>query len=217
MLPHFRGYTTLMSTHNGFIKYASLLLPFFAAGCSTLRVQTDHVHSVNFSQYHTYSWVRVKAGNQLWADRIRRNVDAQLAARGWKEVPNGGQAAIAAFSSTRNEPTYQTFYTGFGPGFGPGFGGPGCCGWGWGAGFTDGFATTQVINTPIGTLVVDVFDSSSRKLIWHGVSDQVLSGNPQKNESKLARAVSKMFRNFPPPTTAAWLQPNPRADERRAS
>ena len=46
-----------------------------------------------------------------------------------------------------------------------GFGG----GWFW-RGFGDGMAVTDVENIPIGTLVVDIFDSPTKKLIWRGVA-----------------------------------------------
>ncbi len=187
-----------MSKHNGFLKYTWFLAPavllVFAAGCSTLHVQTDYAHNVNFSQFHTYSWLRVHARNDLWVNRIKRDVNAQLTAKGWTQVPYGGQTVVAAFSATHNEPTLETFYDSFGPGFG------GWGWWGWGGGFNEGYSYTQVVNTPIGSLVVDVFNARTQKLIWRGVSTQALSGNAVTNKHKLAHAVNKMFQNFPPGT-----------------
>ncbi len=186
-----------MRRTKAFMKYSWIAAPLaliaLLAGCSTLHVRTDYSHSTDFSKYHTYSWLRVSAGNSLWADRIRRDVNADMAARGWVEVPSGGQTEVTAFGATREQPTLETFYSGFGPGFGGWY-------WGglWGPGFTSGYATTEVVNTPIGSLVVDVFDSHSKHLIWRGVAQQALSGSPEKNERKLARAVNKMFRSFPP-------------------
>jgi hypothetical protein len=185
-----------MQNPNSLIKHFGLILPaailVFAGGCSTLRVRTDYNHTADFEQYHTYSWIRVNAGNSLWAQRIRRDVNAELAAKGWHEVPSGGEAAIAAFGATRQQPTLQTFYSGLGPDYG---------GWYWGGwGWNEGMATTQMTYTPIGTLVVDIFNNNSRRLLWRGVARQALAGSPEKNEHKLANAVDKMFRNFPPPS-----------------
>jgi hypothetical protein len=39
------------------------------------------VSAPNFSQYKTYSWLKVQAGDSLWAERIQLEVDAQLAAK----------------------------------------------------------------------------------------------------------------------------------------
>ena len=185
-----------MPRMKGFLKHALVVWPaaliLVAGGCATLRVRTDYNHSADFAQYHTYSWLRVKAGNSLWADRIRRDVNAQLAAKGWMEVPSGGQAAVAAFGATREQPTLETFYSGFGPAYG---------GWYWrGGAWNSGLATTQVVYTPIGSLVVDIFNNNSRQLIWRGVAHRALNGNPEANQHSLAKAVAKMFLNFPPPS-----------------
>jgi len=56
-------------------------------------------------------------------DRIKSAVNAALAAKGWTEVPSGGNAALVAVETTRNQQTLDTFYNGFGGG------------WRWGGGF----------------------------------------------------------------------------------
>jgi hypothetical protein len=38
----------------------------------------------------------------------------------------------------------------------------------------------------------------AKDLIWRGHSNQVLTGNPMKNQHRLAKAVDKMFEKFPP-------------------
>ena len=49
-------------------------------------VHTDCDHKADFSRYHTYSWIGVKAGNSLWQERITQAVDTALAAKGWSKV-----------------------------------------------------------------------------------------------------------------------------------
>jgi hypothetical protein len=51
---------------------------------------------------------------------------------------------------------------------------------------------------PEGHLVVDLFDSQSKELIWRGISSAELSNNPDKNRKKLDNDVQKMFKKFPP-------------------
>jgi hypothetical protein len=147
-------------------------------------VKVDYSHHVNFAQYKTYSWIKVQASSQLWQDRIKTDVDAALQAKGWREVPNGGDARLTAFGSTQNQKTLQTFYDNLGGG------------WFWGG--MDGMSTTTVENTPVGTLVLDIFDAQSKKLIWRGVATDTLSGDAEKNAKKLHNAVDDMFKHFPP-------------------
>jgi hypothetical protein len=161
----------------GLITGAAILL--FAAD-----VKTDYSHSVDFGNYHTYSWLKVDAGNPLWVDRIKRDVNNELSAKGWMEVPSGGDAGVSAFGATHEKQSLQTFYDGFGGG------------WRWG-GFGD-IATTTPIETPVGTLVVGIFDAHNKQLIWRGASQRTLSDKPDKNEKKLESSVQDMFKHFPP-------------------
>ncbi|HTS07299.1 MAG TPA: DUF4136 domain-containing protein [Candidatus Eisenbacteria bacterium] len=145
-------------------------------------VKTDYDHHANFSQYHTYSWVKVKTSDPLWESRIQEAVDKDLQSKGWQRVDNGGDVGLAAVGSARNEKEYQTFYDGMG-------------GWRWG-GF--GQTTTQVENYPVGSLVLDMYDAHNKQLIWRGVASQSLSDKPEKNEQRLDKAVNKMLDHFPP-------------------
>ena len=149
-------------------------------------VKTDYSHSVDFANYKTYSWIKVSVEDPLWEDRVTRSIDSQLTAKGWTKVDTGGDASVAAYGSTKDEKTIQTWYNGFGGG------------WGW-RGFGDGMATTTVENTPVGTLIVDIFDTPTKKLIWRGVGTDTLSGKPDKDEKKMDKAVAEMFKKFPPP------------------
>ncbi|MCU1233962.1 MAG: hypothetical protein JWP63_1929 [Candidatus Solibacter sp.] len=148
------------------------------------QVKTDYDRSTDFNQYKTYSWQKVQTEDSLWADRIQEAVNSTLAAKGWTQVPSGGNVAIVAIEMTRNQQTLDTFYNGFGGG------------WRWGGGFGD--STTTVDNYKVGTLVVDLFDANTKKLIWRGSSSDTLSDKSDKNIKNLDKGVQKMFNHFPP-------------------
>ena len=150
------------------------------------QVKTDYDHNVNFNSYKTYSWLTVESGDPLWNDRIKQDVDSQLSARGWIKVDSNGDASISAFRSTHNQKTLDTFYNSFGGGWG----------WRWFGG--DGYATATTHITHIGNVVVDVFDSHTKKLIWRGTDADDLSSNADKNIKKLAKDIESMFKKFPP-------------------
>jgi Domain of unknown function (DUF4136) len=150
--------------------------------------RVDYDHSTNFSNYKTYSWLKVEAGDSLWQDRIQRAVDNELMAKGWMRVPTGGDAAVSAIGSTHTEQQLDTFYNGLGGG------------WGWRGFGGFGEATTTVQNIPVGNLMVDIFDAHTKKLIWRGTAEKALSGKAEKNEKKMQDEVKDMFKKFPPPT-----------------
>jgi hypothetical protein len=149
------------------------------------QVTTDYDHSANFSQYKTYSWIKVQAGDSLWADRIQQDVDAQLAKNGWTKVATNGNASISAFESTQDQTSLETFYDGFGGGRWRGFGGMGT-------------STTTTDVTRVGTVVVDIFDTQNHQLIWRGKESADLGGHPDRNATNLAKNLTSMFKHFPP-------------------
>src|ERR1700730_19352839 len=164
---------------------ASVAMALFMVNASSAQqVKTDYDRSANFDQYKTYSWEKVQTPDPLWVDRIKEAVNASLAAKGWTQVPSGGNVAIVAIEMTRKQQTLDTFYNGFGGG------------WRWGGGFGD--ATTTVENYKVGTLVVDLFDANSKKLVWRGSSSDTLSDKSDKNIKNLDKGVQKMFNHFPP-------------------
>jgi hypothetical protein len=162
-----------------------VLIPMLAGvGLLLASIKTDFDKETDFSKYKTYSWVTAKGSNDIWSERIMQDVDQQLAAKGWSKVQSGGDASVSAFGRTHNEQTLNTFYDGLGGG------------WRWGGGFGQSWTTAE--NTPVGSLTVDVFDSSSKKLIWRGTATDTLSEHPDKNEKKLEHSVTDMFKKFPP-------------------
>jgi hypothetical protein len=152
------------------------LMLLFAGRASAQQVKTDYDRSANFAQYKTYSWEHKSA------------VNTALAAKGWTQVDSGGDVSIVAVEITRNQQTLNTFYDGFGGG------------WGWrrfgGGGF--GEATTTTETYKVGSVVVDLFDTKTKQLIWRGTTSDTLSNKSDKNIKNLDKGVEKMFKQFPP-------------------
>jgi len=164
------------------------LVLLFATKASAQQVKTDYDRGANFAQYKTYSWEHVNTQDPLDVDRIKTAVNAALAAKGWTQVDSGGDVSIVAVEITRNQQTLNTFYDGLGGG------------WGWrrfgGGGF--GEATTTTETYKVGTVVVDLFDTKSKQLVWRGAASDTLSNNSDKNIKNLDKGVEKMFKQFPP-------------------
>ena len=101
-------------------------------------------------------------------------------------MDSGGDVAVIAVESTQDQQTLNTFYDGFGGG------------WRWRGFGGFGDSTTTVDTYKVGTLVVDLFDAGTKKLIWRGSASDTLSDKSDKNIKTLDKAVQKMFDRFPP-------------------
>lgn len=164
-------------------------------------VRTDYDHGANFMQYNTYSWGKVQTSDPFFASRIQQAVDKQLQAKGWQLAPSGGSVTIFATDNLHTQKETETMYDNLGGGWG---GGWGWGGWGWGMGSPGGFvdATTSTSHQTVGNLVVDMFEGSSKKLLWRGLATEDLSTNANRNTKSLDGDINKMFKDFPPKSNA---------------
>jgi hypothetical protein len=105
------------------------------------------------------------------------------------EVGKGGDVTISAVAAAQDKQEYATFYSGLGDFL-----------WqrGWGsAGFMDGQATVQDI--PLNTLVVDMYDTKSYKLLWRGtITLSAADASSKEADQKFDKAVTQLISKYPP-------------------
>lgn len=196
-----------MSTRKTLLQHNGLQSALLGAALSALflvapavaaqSVHTDYDHGAPFSDYHTFSFYRVRTINPLDERVLKNEVRHDLTYHGWREVPSGGDIAITVIGAQHNNEEYQTFYNGLGPGFGWGGWGGWWGGW-WGGGWGD--TTTTVRPIPVGTLIVDLYDTHTHNLVWRGTSTEKVSPNMNKDTGELQKAIDEMFYKFPPKT-----------------
>jgi hypothetical protein len=156
-----------------------LLTGTFAFG---QHVKFDYDHSADFSKYKTYMWIKepVTPKDPLIQQRIINAVNAQLMAKGLRLVDSNADLGVSVNVATQEKQTLNTFYDGFGP-------------WGWGLG-----ATTTVETYTEGTVVADLFDAKTKKVVWRGSGSKEISRKPEKVSEQAEKAIEKMFKNYPP-------------------
>ena len=152
------------------------------ATVAVAKTTVDWDGDADFSKYRTYSW---KDGtpiqNPLMQERAVEAVNEQLQAKGMKQVVSGSDVQVVIHASQHQE--QQIVGSSFGYGR-----------WGgWG-----GTTSTSVYNIPKGSLMVDLVDSSSNKLVWRGSASETLSDKPEKNTKKIRKVIEKMFKKYPP-------------------
>ena len=146
-------------------------------------VRYNSMPGTNFAKYHTYRWV--DCGGQhpgdITGQEIMLDVDAQLAQKGFaKSADESADIDVCYQIGVDRERQWNAFGTG-----GLRFGGMGT-------------ATSSTISN--GTMILDIYDSAAKQLIWQGAATKTLnpSSNEQKNLKNLAKVVAKLMKNFPP-------------------
>ena len=169
-----------------------LALTALLAGCaSTPDVNVDHDPNADFSKYHTYYWAQeLQISNPLAKQRVIAGIDARMAAKGFTKQEGSGDLAIVGNVATQERANLDTFYTG-----------TGMYGWGWGPGWGYGgvgSTQTRVNYYTVGTLVLDMFDTATKKAVWRGVASGTVPDSPEKTEAAVNAGLDKMFAGFPP-------------------
>ncbi len=158
------------------------------------QVSTDYDYHADFSKLHTFSIYKLQASDPLVGQRVRDDLTQDLTARGLQMVPQGGDLGITAVDSRTNQKEYNSFYEGLGGG---GYGWRGRGFGGFGGGFGDeGVTNTSVINVPVGSLVVDAYDTN-HQLLFRGMASDTLSNNADKNSKTLGKAIKKIVAKLP--------------------
>lgn len=169
-------------------------------GSSFSQVTTDYDRSVDFTKYKTFSfagWQKDsdKALNDLDKTRLQNAFKTEFTRRNLKIVEDNADALVSLFLVIDNK-TSTTAYTDFNGGMGMGVG----RGWGMGVGGIGlGSATTTYSEDDYeeGTLVVDVYDASTKKLIWQGSSQSTVKDKASKREKTIPKKVKKLMNKYP--------------------
>jgi outer membrane receptor protein involved in Fe transport len=165
-------------------------------GCSSVSYLVDWDTQQSFSSSGTYAWYELAATpdrdtppaapNAIVASRIRRSVEHELAAKGMSPKPAGEADLLVTYHIALSQG--MRIYSG-------GWGYPyrGC--WAFGYGWGGGYGSVQIVTE--GTLIVDILDGSTRKLVWRGIADGAFT-RPNPSDEKVAKVVARLLQTFPP-------------------
>lgn len=159
--------------------------------CSGISTSTDFDPGVDFSAYSTYTWIDT-AGDDLDAitdSRIRSAIDGGLATRGIQKSGADADLAVGYQVTTAERRSYNTVNSGWGGGYRWG---------GWGMGM--GTSTTTENVWQEGSLIVGLFDTGTKNLVWTGTATAALdpSRSPDERQKLVDDAVAEMLKDFPP-------------------
>ncbi len=179
------------------ILFSSTLILFLVTGCAFGQdVRYNFDKDINFSKFKTYKWVILKdapTANDLVAKQLKDAVDAELATKGLTKIDDDTANLFIGYQAgVGQEKQFTSFSSDWGYGGGwyrGGWYGPG-------GGTTTGSTSTIYV----GQLVLDMYDSANRDLVWRGVASKTLDAKakPDKQQKNLAKAVKKLLKNYPP-------------------
>ena len=164
--------------------------------CSSVSYVVDWDTQNDFSGYRTFAWFELapspdkgqppSQANAIVAARIRRSVTNELQTRGLSKTEVGEADVMVTYALV-----LQSRVVMYNTGWAYPYGG---WRWGWG-GWGGGWSSAQTYTE--GTLVVDVLDGASRRLVWRGVAERAFT-KPNPSDDQVAAIVAKVMAGFPP-------------------
>jgi hypothetical protein len=158
----------------------------FATGTlSAQDVRYNFMPGTDFSKFHTYKWISIERGahpNQIVDAQIKQSIESQLASKGLTKVLDDQANLYIGYQIAVDK---EKQLNAFGMGGGLRWGGMGT-------------ATSSTIS--VGTLVLDIYDPTTKQLVWTGTATKTLdpSSNQQKNQQRLDKTMAKLLKNYPP-------------------
>lgn len=170
-----------------FLSAGLFAMAMAATSAPAQTVTIDYDHTVNFLKFKTFTWVKLHATDPSVEDRITIAFNRDMAGRYMSESDHG-DVLIAAVDATHDVQEFGSFYDSLGSDYA----------WQrpWGSGFMDSRATPGDI--PVNTLVVDMYDAKTHKLLWRGTVTEPLAGSTDKKDNTIDRAVTQLISKYPP-------------------
>ena len=170
--------------------------------CSTVKVTSDRDKTVDFTKFKTYEYFG-------WADnsdrilsrfdkeRIEGAFKDEFTKRGLEYVEKNGDLVVLLHIVVEDKSRVSANTAHYG-GYGGGYYGYGP-GWGWGPGYGMGMTTTYYdeIDYKVGTLVIDVYHASDKKLIWESIGTKTVDDNPETREKNLPKTIAAIMAPYP--------------------
>jgi hypothetical protein len=171
-----------VSFEKSMVALALLLMTCVAAMGQDVRY--NFMPGTDFSKYHTYKWVTIEGGshpNQIVDQEIKQAVDSQLAAKGLTKTDSDKADLYVGYQIAIDKEKQWNAYSMGGPRWG-------------------GMASATSSTISNGTLVLDLYDPTTKQLVWTGNATKTLdpSGNQEKNQKNLDKAMQKLLKNYPP-------------------
>jgi len=181
--------------HSRFLIAAGSLA--LSLACAGPAVHFDYDAQAAFSGYQSYAWqVTPREGpgraagfeNAIVDARVRRAVDAEMAAKGFRQLDAANPDFRVAYYPLREPSRSHQVHLGVGFGLGPlglGIAGP----------------IGDPVREAVAAIVLEVQDGRSGTVVWKASADGALLGSdsPEEADLDVKEAVHAMLRRFPPP------------------
>jgi hypothetical protein len=163
-----------------------LVLFALAAAPGWAKVTIDYAGDYPFEQVKTFAYVenqQTPGPDDLMDQRIKDGIIQRLKASGLQQVESDPDIYVTYHVTAEQNTVYHTTSYGYG-GWGPGW-------HSWGAVGVGGATTTASTYTE-GTLIVDAYEPTDKKIVWRGTGTVTVKNKPEKRARQIDMILTEM-------------------------
>ena len=166
-----------------------IMMAAVATGCATLTVSSHSERNVNFADYVTYDWGppdNLPVGdprldnNPFFRDRLMGVIERQLAAKGYERALREPDLLVHYHASVNQKVDVYGTDSRYG--------------------YCYGDCEPQFVDVEQGTLVVDIVDVRTNKVVWRGWAQDAMNGvidHQDRLDEQVDANVTKMMELLP--------------------
>ncbi len=164
--------------------------------CKPIEVVVDQNKSVDFSKYSTYSFLgwQNNSGdilNDSDKESLRLAFTNEFERRGMTRVNSGGDMQISLYIIISD----KSAVSGYSSHYGSRYGSYNYYGGTMGYGYTGNSFKQNPYR--VGTLIMDVFDKTSKDQVWQGIASKTVTENLSKRQRTIPTNIRALMRDFP--------------------
>ena len=167
----------------------------FATPAAAQKSYIDYDRTVDMKSFKTYAWastpdISIYDDNPLMHSRIKNAIEYYLGKGGMVENTDDPDLWVTYYGESDRDFKVNTHATA-----GYGFG----AGWAWDPYWGNsavGMTATTPVEQKAGTLVIDMWDAKTMKIVWRGTMTATIPENPQKSHKKLDKGIEKMVKKW---------------------
>ena len=161
--------------------FSFLLFCLASTAMLAQQVSVNYNHNASFAQYHTYAWGsddKNKIQNSNLAQVAQQDIEAAMQQKGLQKVQESQNPdlILTANGGEREQTSYNA----------------------WGMrGIGGGMGSITPQQNVEATMVVSLYDTKQKELVWRGIAENTLNNNGNKNQEMVQKAINKMFKQWP--------------------
>src|ERR1700758_1650161 len=177
----------MLRTTQEFRKRFYLMLGLWSVLCCVMHAQTvrtSYQPGLDFQKFHTYQWVEIKGvhPDPNVDAQIKESIDSQLAKKNLTKTDGEADLFVdyqTAISKTTTWQTYEDWTS---------------------AALLDGrIPMRKPVTIDVGTLVVDMYDTAAKKLVWSGTEAKAI--DPDGSPKQKQKVIQALLKGYPPPNS----------------